>query len=897
MKRFRCFRLVTMVCFLVSIGIPFGMVEAQKQCDIAAVEERNIGWPNLMDNAATDRAARELGSYSNIGVVRVKDLQDLQTKVSEKFAEDKCDCINNLYIVGHGKRGSITVGDGEYKNTSNGHIDGNEAQWRSPLLSISFLFCSQTPQLFLIACNMGACDEGSSKLYKLAQELGAIVKAPVDKPEFEWDENYKLSKGLVDYMQHGRWQMATPTQKPSHMAAKTDDKAPTKKITAEKVSSCPCDGSTYSSPQECNAACPTGLACFNLTCTDAYINNTWEKYAGNPVLTGGTSAGVSSPTTEGAIANWDQGGVARPSVIKDGSTYAMWFYGWDASGIERIGYATSTDGVHWTKYSGNPVLDVGSSGSWDAGGVYNPSVIKDGGVYKMWYHGYSDMSRIGYATSTDGINWTKHPNNPVLDLGPDGTWDYHGVGAPTVIKDGNLYKMWYIGYDGWWWRIGYATSPDGINWTKHPNNPVIREGAEGSWEEGHVWMPSVIKDGNTYHMLYTGTDPDDIYHIGYATSADGIQWTKSPNNPQLNPGLGIQEWDNGGVGDSTFFKDRNEGVFKVFYWGMSQDTGSGSSYGIGYAIATALVTQATTGGCDFNGDGKTDILWRNKSTGQNVVWLMNGTALSSYSWIDTVADTNWQIVGTGDFNGDGKTDILWRNKSTGQNIVWLMNGTTYSSYAELLQVTDTNWQIGGTADFNSDGKTDILWRNKSTGQNVVWFMNGATQSSYSYIDTVADTNWQIVGTGDFNGDGKTDILWRNKSTGQDVVWYMNGAAFSSYSWIDTVADTNWQIVGTGDFNGDGKTDILWRNKSTGQNVVWYMNGATYSSYAEILQVADTNWQIVGTGDFNGDGKTDILWRNKSTGQNIVWLMNGTSLSTYAELMQVADTNWEIVGPK
>jgi hypothetical protein len=60
-----------------------------------------------------------------------------------------------------------------------------------------------------------------------------------------------------------------------------------------------------------------------------------------------------------------------------------------------------------------------------------------------------------------------------------------------------------------------------------------------------------------------------------------------------------------------------------------------------------------------------------------------------------VTDTNWQIVGTGDFNNDGKVDILWRNKSTGRNVVWLMNGTTYSSYAELMQVADTNWEIVG----------------------------------------------------------------------------------------------------------------------------------------------------------------------------------------------------------
>ena len=272
--------------------------------------------------------------------------------------------------------------------------------------------------------------------------------------------------------------------------------------------------------------------------------------------------------------------------------------------------------------------------------------------------------------------------------------------------------------------------------------------------------------------------------------------------------------------------------------------GSSGAYDMLQATIASWIVEPSNR-CDFNGDGKTDILWRNKSTGQNVVWLMNGTALSSYVWIDTVADTNWEIVGTGDFNGDGKTDILWRNKSTGQNVVWLMNGTALSSYVWIDTVADTNWEIVGTGDFNGDGKTDILWRNKSTGQNVVWLMNGTALSSYVWIDTVADTNWEIVGTGDFNGEGKVAILWRNKSTGQNVVWFMNGAAFSSYVWIDTVTDTNWQIVGTGDFTGDGKTDILWRNKSTGQNVIWLMNGTAFSSYSWIDTVADTNWEIVG----------------------------------------------------
>jgi parallel beta-helix repeat protein len=251
-----------------------------------------------------------------------------------------------------------------------------------------------------------------------------------------------------------------------------------------------------------------------------------------------------------------------------------------------------------------------------------------------------------------------------------------------------------------------------------------------------------------------------------------------------------------------------------------------------------------------------------------------------------------------DFNGDGQADILWRNKTTGQNVVWLMNGTTYSNYAELMQVTDTNWQIVGTGDFNNDGKTDVLWRNTSTGQNVVWLMDGVNYGSYAWLLEVADLNWEIVGTGDFNSDGKVDILWRNKATGENVVWYMDGVTRTGWSYIEpAVSDLNWEIVGTGDFNSGGKTDILWRNKSTGQNVVWLMDGVAYGSYAWLLEVTDLNWEIVGTGDFNSDGKTDILWRNKSTGQNVVWLMNGTTYGSYTWLPDVPDTNWEIVGPK
>jgi hypothetical protein len=100
---------------------------------------------------------------------------------------------------------------------------------------------------------------------------------------------------------------------------------------------------------------------------------------------------------------------------------------------------------------------------------------------------------------------------------------------------------------------------------------------------------------------------------------------------------------------------------------------------------------------DFDGDGKVDILWRNSETGQTLVWLMDGTTFLSFQSVSpTITDRNWNIVGVGDFNGDAKPDILWRNYGTGQQIVWLMNGTNLDYYKLLAPpITDAAWNIVG----------------------------------------------------------------------------------------------------------------------------------------------------------------------------------------------------------
>src|SRR5579883_3226248 len=217
---------------------------------------------------------------------------------------------------------------------------------------------------------------------------------------------------------------------------------------------------------------------------------------------------------------------------------------------------------------------------------------------------------------------------------------------------------------------------------------------------------------------------------------------------------------------------------------------------------------------------------------------------------------------TADFNRDGKTDLLTRNYATGQDAVWLSNGSTYaSSSVPLLTISDLNWQIQAVDSFTGSAKTDILWRNYATGQDVIWKMNGTTFVSASYLlPTIQDLNWHIQGTADFTGDGKPEILWRNYATGQDLIWSLNVRALSTYASLPSVAVANLRIQAVADFNGDGNPDILWRNYLSGEDFIWSMSGMTIASTTFLPAQTDLNWQIQGAGDTNGDAKWDILWR-------------------------------------
>jgi predicted GH43/DUF377 family glycosyl hydrolase len=241
---------------------------------------------------------------------------------------------------------------------------------------------------------------------------------------------------------------------------------------------------------------------------------------------GGSVMDIGEP---GAFDTW----ATCPSVLFDGKLYRMWYSSMYHSkdGPRGIGLATSVDGVNWKRTNdGRPVFSVGPKGAFDSAQILSPEVRFDGRIYLMWYTGIDgsidakgfELERIGLATSEDGVHWTRaNGGKPVLDLGPQGSYDDVQVAYPSVIRDGSSYRMWYSAYAGNYnHTIAVARSRDGIHWERENEGRPVN-----GLSPAIAYAPGVIRIGRKLLMLYTGgyvtRRPWGIFA---AVSEDGMNW-------------------------------------------------------------------------------------------------------------------------------------------------------------------------------------------------------------------------------------------------------------------------------------------------------------------------------------------------------------------------------------
>lgn len=260
----------------------------------------------------------------------------------------------------------------------------------------------------------------------------------------------------------------------------------------------------------------------------------------------------------------------------------------------------------------------------------------------------------------------------------------------------------------------------------------------------------------------------------------------------------------------------------------------------------------------------------------------------------------WVIQALKDLDGNGTSDILWRNLASGDVVTWLLGkdgnsgGPTISGGAILNQGLGfslpeaAGWDIVGVNNLDGQYGSDVLWINRFSNQVAIWTLTGTSILDRPVLPIQPPLDYKVIGFTDVTGDGKADILWRSEQRNQLVIWKMNGNAREKD--IAYSVPSAYKVVATKDLDGDGISDLLWRNTSNGAAITygWLMGAGTdgLSRKAE-GEITRSNgsvpspgaaYEVLGIQDFDGsdNATSHILWRG-SGGDVYVWKINGLTL--------------------
>jgi hypothetical protein len=241
---------------------------------------------------------------------------------------------------------------------------------------------------------------------------------------------------------------------------------------------------------------------------------------------------------------------------------------------------------------------------------------------------------------------------------------------------------------------------------------------------------------------------------------------------------------------------------------------------------------------NFNSTAGHDILLRSPTS--VAVLPMNGTTAQTMQVLGGTSPL-WLNSGIGDFTGDGQSDLLFRNVSTGEIATWGVANNALSTVPKVLGSTAPQYHIVAVDDFTGDGQADILFRHDN-GDIAIWRVaNNALAGAPATVGSTS-TAYHVVGTGDFDGNGANDILFRSNN-GDLAVWLLNssGQLLSAPAAIGN-ASLQYHVDGTGDLNGDGRTDIIFRD-GNGTLVEWLMNGTALAAPPSVLGSATLDYSI------------------------------------------------------
>ncbi len=232
---------------------------------------------------------------------------------------------------------------------------------------------------------------------------------------------------------------------------------------------------------------------------------------------------------------FDDTHIFAPAVVRERGKYWLWYCGSRdtvALRVFRLGLATGSDGQAFDRHPESPVYEFGDGRHSVLTATFLRSadgdVLRENGKLRMWFSATDFQDPSGLHTlhetaSEDGINWS--PPSPAL---------LENVYAPTILRDGDVYRMWYTDVGEEPWIIRHAESRDGRAW-RVSNGPALV--VDQNWERDRLFYPTVLRADGAYLMWYGSywNDRPSTTALGFAVSENGLDWVKHLQNPVLRP--------------------------------------------------------------------------------------------------------------------------------------------------------------------------------------------------------------------------------------------------------------------------------------------------------------------------------------------------------------------------
>ena len=437
------------------------------------------------------------------------------------------------------------------------------------------------------------------------------------------------------------------------------------------------------------------------------------------------------------------------------------------------------------------------------------------------------------------------------------------------------------------WTLNY-------NWTAGTSSLVFNddftfttnEGNNGTWTYNGSAIEFIFSNGTTYSTtaldLIAGTMSGTMFNGGHGDTIPDGNWTATRDSGGF---IVDNDFNGDGVSDVLI---RNISTGTMYSMLLASDGSyQGYTHMVNLSNAYSILETAR-----LNSDNVSDILLRHTSSGRLYSMIINSDGTKKYyRSLGIYPVSEWTIKGVKDLTGDGIDDILISNNNSG-NLYTLILKTDGGLLRAENHGNLSSWSVAGIADLNGDGINDVLIRRTSDGKMYSMLIDSnGERIGYRIIGTFDPSIWSVEAVAKFNNDNTADVMIKNTSSGQRMNLLLNNNGN-----LDSMVDlgtlsTSWITSNIGDYNGDGIMDVQIQN-TIGKTYSLLMNpDGTRHSYKYVAKFTPSSWTQYISSNHNDDTTSDLLLR-RNTGRVYTWLMDNNANSTLKPLGSPS-FNWAV----